>query len=68
MVPSVREELVGPVHTTSTVTPSTASSSKVMEQVRLRLEPVKVEDGGEATITEEGGRTRSVKQRKVRNK
>ena len=57
VVPSVREEPVGPVHTTSTVTPSTVPSSKVMEQVRLRLEPVKVEDGGEATITEEGGRT-----------
>ena len=54
VVSSVREELVGPVHTTSTVTPSTISSSKVMEQVRTMLEPVKVEEDDENTSTDDG--------------
>ena len=57
VVPSVREEPVGLVHTTSTVTPSTVSSSKVMEQVRAMLEPVNVEEEDEYTSTREGGQT-----------
>ena len=56
VVPSVREEPVGPVHTTSTVTPSTISSHKLMEQVRARLEPGRIEDEDEKTFTE-GERT-----------
>ena len=52
VVPSLREELVGPVHTTSTVTPSTISSHKLMEKVRARLEPGRIEDEDEKTFTE----------------
>ena len=53
-----RKELVGPVHTTSTVTPSTMSSSKVMEQVRAMLEPLNVEEEDEYTSTREGRTTK----------
>ena len=47
--------LVGPVHTTSNSPPLTISST-TMEQVRVREEPVKVEEEDD-TITEEGART-----------
>ena len=60
MAVTLSEELPGLVHTTSTVTPSTVSSSKVMEQVRVRLEPMKTGVGKE-TSTEEGGRTATEK-------
>ena len=54
VVLSVREELVGPVHTTSTITPSTTmSSSKVMKQVRVKLEPIKAGEDDTSTIIEE---------------
>ena len=53
-VVSAVEVLVGPVHTTSNSTPLTTFSN-TMEQVRLREEPVKMEEEDE-TITEEGAR------------
>ena len=51
VVPLVREELSDLVHTTSTVTPSTVSSPKVMEQVRVRLEAIKAGEDDTSTIT-----------------
>ena len=57
VVPFDGEKFVGPVHATLTVAPSTMSSSKVMEQVRAMMEPVKVEEDDENTSTDEGGGT-----------
>ena len=57
VVPFDGEKFVGPVHITLTVAPSTMSSSKVMEQVRAMMEPVKVEEDDENTSTDEGGGT-----------
>ena len=55
VVSSVRV-LVGPVHTTANSTPLTTSFN-TMEQVRMREEPVKLEEEDD-TITEEGARTK----------
>ena len=68
VVPSVRDELVGPVHTTSKITPSIISSSNVMEQVRVIFRPLKVEVGEDDTITDDGGGTMKVEQRNVINR